>query len=344
MEGPYKTFIAEGTYNRHTTPIKSKANKSSTSNVAIEKIRHAKMGDLDMTGSEVRQFYEEVVLSTEAASDAEAVSGPNTLSVSSNVKSDEQTPSESKKTFTSLELIKAILSNNINLVLEIASQSPEIINDTDNFGWTGLMMAACEGFLEICFILIEFGADTNIKDTKGNTAENLAEIKGHKHLVQLIQSAATIEISSDEDDDDAPEPFDCDVCNEKIKESTRKKHEASTLHQFNMKITDKEAQIAGFGIPVHNKGYQLMLKQGWDKNKGLGPKKSGRLYPIKTVLRTKRQGLGMKQKSPKVSHFGPNDLAAVQYRKTPKAKTRRDMQRDKLRNQRVERTLRQELS
>jgi len=35
-----------------------------------------------------------------------------------------------------------------------------------------------------------------------------------------------------------------------------------------------------------------MLGSGWDK-KGLGPTGSGKLYPVKTVLKKDRRGLGM---------------------------------------------------
>lgn len=350
MEGPYKIFIAEGTCDKsNTIPSTSKSRKSTaTDAVAIEKVRHAKL-DLEMSGTEVRQFYEELLVDESRDETSSSNDGENSKNFpeKSIVKEESlfmnQSRSKPAKDYNSNDLFKAIMSNDLDLVLEIASSNPDLLNVSDQYGWTALMMAACEGFIDICCLLIELGADVTLTDCKGNTAELLAEIKGHNHVVALLQSANVTEISSD-DDEDMLEPFDCETCSERITESSKRKHEASTLHQFNLSRQGERPQIAAYGIPVHNKGYQLMLKQGWDNNRGLGPHQSGRQYPIKTVLRKERQGLGMKQTLPRVSHFGPNDPAAIKYRELPKVKTRRDMQRDKRRNQRLERNLRRELS
>ena len=49
---------------------------------------------------------------------------------------------------------------------------------------------------------------------------------------------------------------------------------------------------------------------------GLGPEGIGRKFPVKTVLKRDRLGLGSKgSEQARVTHFGPNDCNAVQRRK-----------------------------
>ena len=65
----------------------------------------------------------------------------------------------------------------------------------------------------------------------------------------------------------------------------------------------------------------MMLSKGWDSNVGLGPSGEGKLYPVKTVLKRDKHGLGLEaaegnkeeihSKRPKVTHFGPRDSSSV---------------------------------
>ncbi len=69
-------------------------------------------------------------------------------------------------------------------------------------------------------------------------------------------------------------------------------------------------------IPEANRGYQMMLSGGWDKKSGLGPSGSGKLYPVKTILKRDRHGLGLERETgskvtPKVTHFDANDAISV---------------------------------
>ncbi|KAL8576626.1 hypothetical protein ACOMHN_025101 [Nucella lapillus] len=67
-----------------------------------------------------------------------------------------------------------------------------------------------------------------------------------------------------------------------------------------------------FLIPSSNVGYRLMMKTGWDGNRGLGPSGEGHRYPVKTLFKQDRKGLGntVKEKA-KVTHFKANDKSAV---------------------------------
>jgi len=52
---------------------------------------------------------------------------------------------------------------------------------------------------------------------------------------------------------------------------------------------------------------------GWDETSGLGPTGKGQKYPVKTVLKRDRCGLGCTASSSKarVTHFAANDNDAV---------------------------------
>jgi len=57
---------------------------------------------------------------------------------------------------------------------------------------------------------------------------------------------------------------------------------------------------------------------------GLGPEGIGRKFPIKTILKRDRQGLGKKgNEQARVTHFGPNDRSAVKRRKVNKKEKQR---------------------
>jgi ankyrin repeat protein len=55
-------------------------------------------------------------------------------------------------------------------------------------GFTALMTAAAEGQLEVVRWLLIYGADPDIQDRDGDTAESFAEEKGHAAVVSLLKN------------------------------------------------------------------------------------------------------------------------------------------------------------
>ena len=67
-----------------------------------------------------------------------------------------------------------------------------------------------------------------------------------------------------------------------------------------------------------------ILFSGWESNKGLGPPgKRGKLYPVKTTLKSDRYGLGLEEEEKleknekKVTHFEAHDERGVTKIKIP---------------------------
>jgi hypothetical protein len=236
-----------------------------------------------------------------------------------------------------LEEIQKLLSNSINVDLDA----------TDNFGWTALMIAACENSLDCFSFLLECGADLNIKDRTGNTAESLAQKKHYTDILTVIndfRNRTCIEISDDSEKEEEQSGTDfCSHCKIEIKRSSSKSHQSSTVHLFSCKY-NTDATIKSFGIARSNRGYKLMKTIGWDGNSALGARKNGKLYPVKTILRHKRTGLGIKQDNAKITHFKAHDVRAVHFRSQPHAPTRKEILEQSMKEKRKEQMIRRALS
>jgi Ankyrin repeats (3 copies) len=57
-------------------------------------------------------------------------------------------------------------------------------------GGTALMLAAANGHMETVKLLLDRGADLNVRDNEGKTALVWAREKGHTEIVQLIEAAS----------------------------------------------------------------------------------------------------------------------------------------------------------
>ncbi|XP_060693088.1 peroxisomal NADH pyrophosphatase NUDT12 isoform X1 [Hemiscyllium ocellatum] len=64
--------------------------------------------------------------------------------------------------------------------------STSLINKVDEKGWTALMYASRNGHFEVTQLLLEKGCDTSISNNSGQTAVDIAEFWGHKHIADLL--------------------------------------------------------------------------------------------------------------------------------------------------------------
>ena len=244
-------------------------------------------------------------------------------------------------------LFKLSLADDSDRIQELLDTAidPEI-NATDAYGWTALMMAACEGAVNSFRKLLAHGADVSIADKKGNTAISLAQKKGFQEILEVVEDYQRdlIEISSDEDElqQEQGTQFCCD-CGIEISKSSSKSHQTSTVHLFSCKFKGN-TNIKTFGIGQRNRGFQIMRRTGWDGNSALGPRENGKLYPIKTVIRKRGTGLGIEQDSAKITHFKPNDPSSVHWQPQPRVPTRKEIHENDLKDKRREQRIRQALS
>lgn len=260
---------------------------------------------------------------------------------------------EKRISFEKNKFLKACQENDLETLLTIDLSDPANLNVVDDYGWNGLMIAACANALDAFSFLLEKGIDFEHYDKSGRNSLQLAEKKGYHRLLNAFgeyvarkRGESLLEQDDDKEDlgNSESQSFHCDTCDMNFKETSRASHGTSVLHQFNGSQPTDAPYKFSYGIPTKNLGYQLMLKQGWNK-KGLGPTETGRLYPVKTRLRNARSGLGTEQALPeRVTHFKANDLAAIRYQPPELVKGRRTIVREYESNRQKEKRLRRALS
>ena len=198
----------------------------------------------------------------------------------------------------------------------VASGSCEV-NCRDCFDWTALMCACTAGHYHIVKILLEWGATWRDNfDKCGRNALDLARMGRFNDVETLL-------LTSDHNVDHkrarkrvktTSMPYWCSECDMNVIDGVGHEHKKSTVHQFSRRQQSGATQSPHYILGHNNVGYQMMVRDGWTEEKGLGRDSQGRWYPIKTVLKKNRSGLGTAGESARVTHFGPFDATAVRGR------------------------------
>lgn len=117
----------------------------------------------------------------------------------------------------------------------------------------------------------------------------------------------------------------CESCNDYFED--RETHVVSSIHLIKLNY---ESNIY-YGIPETNKGYQIMKKYfNWDENKGLGKDKQGRIYPLSTIFKKDRKGLGLVKEKPRITHEDIQIPKVIRQKK----KSKEEKKKEKLLRQR----------
>jgi 5-methylcytosine-specific restriction endonuclease McrBC regulatory subunit McrC/ankyrin repeat protein len=77
-------------------------------------------------------------------------------------------------------------NNELKIVQHLIINEKVNVNSRLNHDVTALMIASTEGNKEIAKLLLEHGADPNLKTKTGGTSLNLASMKGNKEIVKLL--------------------------------------------------------------------------------------------------------------------------------------------------------------
>ncbi|XP_013401903.1 G patch domain and ankyrin repeat-containing protein 1 [Lingula anatina] len=273
-----------------------------------------------INGREARSFYEEVV---ENVTDKKV--GTSSLN----------RPKEKPKNkhhSNHKPSIKPSLSHLNNSLLKYAQmgelqsvqkclQDGAELDHQDGYGWTALMCAAHAGQIQVVqYLMTDAGANVYICDKQGQMAIDLAIRGKQTEICKILRDGNNQSDDNDDDSQTLQETFYCNICKLDFQETTRANHETSTLHLFNSK---RKPPGTLYFIPESNKGYQMMVKHGWDKEMGLGTQGQGQKFPVKTVLKRDRLCLGAKTEAKsKVTHFNACDTSAVKH---PKKEDKRKM-------------------
>ena len=286
-----------------------------------------------LTGDEAKKIYEDIVYSkgqTESSKKtrtsnklATVIRAKETLTKLRRKSSSHLSSSKNHvKSNPPLSVAKLFLSAQLGDVktLEQGLMAGCDVNTTDHYNWSLLMTAACAGHLPVVQLLLKYGAKwRDIRDQRGFDAVDLAAMGGHSDIVEILSPSQLPAADSSNNVCssrkrlhsalDKESSFYCEVCVMEVTESVTD-HNLSTVHQFNSQLHSADIP---YSIPQSNKGFQLMIKRGWNPVKGLGPCEQGTRQPIKTVLKSDRQGLGSERKQKaRVTHFASFDKSAIQ--------------------------------
>ncbi|GFG35219.1 hypothetical protein Cfor_01323 [Coptotermes formosanus] len=324
VDFPWKQFVREGC---------SQTEENTKINIT----------DSRLTGEEAKRIYEEVV-----GSDPSHEDQLTTGTVLCKVKETHVKSSGSSVGINSCQdktrLVNAIMreaqNNNVAGVTELLSDLCDV-NVMDQYGWTPLMSAACAGAVDVVKFLISRNADANLRDKSGNTCLSLARRQGHLAVVEAITEGHRETRPESHPVRTKHTEFYCESCEQSFYNTTKEQHATSTVHLFSSRPCITVPTV--YSIPTNNKGYQILVKGGWNREKGLGADGSGHKFPLKTVMKRGREGLGGgRQEKARVTHCSL--LASHLTRKARNnTSSRRNREATLSRERRKEQALRREL-
>ncbi|XP_046969252.1 G patch domain and ankyrin repeat-containing protein 1 homolog [Vanessa cardui] len=201
---------------------------------------------------------------------------------------------------SNLQLFHCVQNNDVDKLRQFLDTYPDKINTLDEFGWSLLMIACQANSIETVEELLKRKIDTTVRDKAGRSAQSLVIRNKNVTLADiLLKHSRQISLHDKKIKDTKSnsnglnENYVCEICDNKVFEN-KMEHLSSTIHNIN---ASKGKKIpTKYVIPESNKGYQIMLKGGWDKEEGLGPDGTGRKYPIRGIQKKDKKGLGHKLK------------------------------------------------
>ena len=294
--------------------VRELGEKREASNTAGNSTEDAK--NCCLTGTEAKTFYESIVTSTSTPCDKVHEEIDVRPCKSPKKRKSVKKSCKPSSIPTIADLFIYAQNGHLSQLSTALSTGCFDINMTDHFDWTLLMTAATAGHMTTVQYLLNEGAEwAGLVDKKKMDAVDLARVSGHPDIARYILKHSTQykeqqyeQVSQQECT--TPSSFLCNVCNQVIQNTPTSSHSVSIAHQFSCQHPSPSVP---YGLPLSNKGYQMMVRGGWDPERGLGSEGQGRRYPVKTVLKRDRLGVGVSESAhvPRVTHFRPGDVSAV---------------------------------
>jgi hypothetical protein len=97
-----------------------------------------------------------------------------------------------------MDLLDATESGNIRRVQELLDSGVDINDYVNDYGMTALLLASMYEHIDIVRLLLEKGADVNIKDENGYNALMWASVRGYTDIVRLLlENGADINLQNE---------------------------------------------------------------------------------------------------------------------------------------------------
>lgn len=221
-------------------------------------------------------------------------------------------PVSSSITSSKHSLFKAIHNNDLEYLKTYLGQGFDAFVE-DDFKWNVLMVAVASRSNDLISYFLENVEDKKRvlelienEDAGGNSAESLTNRFGNEKALKIFNEFKSDyftkrkvknEPSLAEQQQKPPEAkleskYWCDECNQEFNQ-TQTEHLKSILHQLNEKERPLSETSGRYHLRSDNKGYQLLVKSGWNETSGLGANEQGVKNPIKGKVKLNRKGIGV---------------------------------------------------
>ena len=291
--------------------------------------------DLELDGNEVKTFYEDIVNTENEDSDrlteATGEKKQTTLKKRSPRQRSQITATNQRRKLSrnNRQLLYYSQHGDLPSLRGLLSTGDVDVNHRDQYGWTALMASVAAGHIDCTRLLLSVeGVDVEARDKGGgSTARDLA--MAHPHIAALFQAKATKHErvpprqSVDSPPSPVPQPssrmpseLNCDLCQE---ERVSESHRSSITHQMTalQRRNSSRRCHRHYALKRDNKGFEMMLRAGWDRDNGLGSREQGTCCPVKMRLKRDRRGVGVETGCKRVTH---PDKEVMQTRKPDKVK------------------------
>ena len=327
-----------------------------------------------LTGDEVSEFYLGVLSLPEQRQNvpelertiSERVSQKRELRERRTATKAKKSSEKIKTEVNSLQLFQYAQNNDLDSFQSAIRSGKFDVDMQDAFHWTLLMVAAYAGHTPIVHCLLEKGAKWREFTDRGMNAIDLARSRGHADVAKLIENFESGAVSEDckldvgiagpQDSREAKcqttkrhrgRTFYCKSCRATVTENPKVEHNTSIVHLYCGHHCAAPSRLLSYGIPESNRGFQMMLRSGWNPEGGLGSRRQGKRFPVKTVLKQDRLGFGVEGGGKaRVTHFSAHDKEAVRSSRDRHRKVReqpkklKDILQEKAKDKKWERRMR----
>jgi ankyrin repeat protein len=244
------------------------------------------------------------------------------------------------------EYFKAVQNSDFKTVKSYLSRGFDV-NTIDSFNWSGLMIAVGESNTEIVKLLLDFNAKYSITDKAGNDVFKIARRKNNEEIYEIllnhsskIKDESCNEIIVNEESTEIQEY--CEKCDKIFSSKEKSSHLTSIIHIINENEKDPNAKLSCMNYHVKNndKGYQLLMKEGWNQLTGLGSNEQGRKFPIKAVAKYDRLGIGIENEMKQNKYANNLNILRLKRNDPKQIKSLKDIKKDTKKMKIIERNFR----
>lgn len=219
-------------------------------------------------------------------------------------------PVSSSITSNKHNLFKAIHNNDLEYLKTYLGQGFDAFVE-DDFKWNVLMVAVASRSNDLISYFLANVEDKKrvlklieSQDAGGNSAESLTKRFGNEKALKIFNEFKSDYFTKrkvkNEPSVAVQQPSEakleskywCNECNQEFNQ-TKTEHLKSILHQLNEKERPLSETSGRYQLRSDNKGYQLLVKSGWNETSGLGANEQGVKNPIKGKVKLNRKGIGV---------------------------------------------------